>query len=157
MKLRKVLASLLVIGISATAWAAAGKLDFSGTWVFNPAKSKNVGMMASMQLTSTIKQTATAVVVSDIATLNGDEHARETHYDLNGKPVANLLPMGEKGETVTRWANGKLVTTWTNEGAVAGTKIVRTETRSLSSDGKVMTVETVRGDSAPVIMVFERQ
>jgi hypothetical protein len=49
------------------------------------------------------------------------------------------------------------VSTWTSQGAVAGTKVVRTETRSLSADGKTMTLQTVRGNNPPVIMVFDRK
>lgn len=42
--------------------------------------------------------------------------------------------------------------------AVAGgPKVMRTETRSLSPDGKIMTVESVRGSNAAVVMVFDRR
>jgi hypothetical protein len=40
---------------------------------------------------------------------------------------------------------------------VAGTKVSRTETRWLSADGKAMSVQTVRGENKPVIMVFDRK
>jgi len=50
------------------------------------------------------------------------------------------------------------VTIWTSESAVAGgPKVVRTETRSLSSDGKTMTVESVRGSNPALVMVFEKK
>jgi hypothetical protein len=66
--------------------------------------------------------------------------------------------MGGPAETVTKWQAGKLVTTWTSESAVAGgPKVVRTETRSLSADGKTMTVESVRGSSPALVMVFEKK
>jgi hypothetical protein len=32
-----------------------------------------------------------------------------------------------------------------------------TETRSLSPDGKTMTVESVRGESPAIVMIFEKQ
>jgi hypothetical protein len=50
------------------------------------------------------------------------------------------------------------VSTWTSESAVAGgPKVVRIETRSLSADGKTMTVESVRGSNPAVAMVFEKK
>jgi hypothetical protein len=52
---------------------------------------------------------------------------------------------------------GKLVATWTRDGAVAGTKSVMTETRSLSTDGKTMSVESARGANPPLVMVFDRR
>lgn len=137
--------------------SAAEKIDFSGTWVFTPSKSKNVGMMAALQLTSTIKQTATMLTITNVSKMNGQEDTREVRYDLTGKPAPNVAAMGDKSETVTKWVGGKLVTTWTSEGAIAGTKVVRTETRSLSPDGKTMTVETVRGSNPSVVMVFEKK
>jgi hypothetical protein len=48
--------------------------------------------------------------------------------------------------------------TWTAEGAVAvGPKTVRKETRTIFADGKTMTVESVRGADAPIVMVFEKK
>ncbi|HYL99932.1 MAG TPA: hypothetical protein VEZ90_13340 [Blastocatellia bacterium] len=49
--------------------------------------------------------------------------------------------MGKQSETVTKWSGNNLATTWKSEGAIAGTTVVRTETRSLSPDGKHMTLE----------------
>jgi hypothetical protein len=66
--------------------------------------------------------------------------------------------MAGPSETVTKWENGKLVSIWTSESAVAGgPKVVRTETRSLSSDGKTMTVESARGSNPVIVMVFEKK
>jgi hypothetical protein len=66
--------------------------------------------------------------------------------------------MGGPSETVTKWDGVKLVTTWTSESAVAGgPKVVRNETRSLSADGKTMTVESVRGSNPAILMVFEKK
>jgi hypothetical protein len=38
-----------------------------------------------------------------------------------------------------------------------GTTPTRTETRSLSPECKTMTIESVRGSSPPVVMVFDRR
>ena len=116
--------------------------DFSGSWQFSPEKSKNAGMMSQMMMMQSIKQSATALDVTLHTTFQGRDDDSKTHYDLTGKPATNESPMGGPAETVTKWQADKLVTTWTSESAVAGgPKVVRTETRSLSSDGKTMTVE----------------
>jgi hypothetical protein len=154
--MKLILSSALLIAIVA-AGLAAGKADFSGTWAFNPTKSKNVGPMSNMQLTSTVQQTGSALTVKDESKFMGQESTRDTRYDLSGKPMSNQNFMGENAETVTRWLGEKLVTTWKTEGAVAGTTVIRTETRSLSSDGKTMTLESVRGSNPAVVMVFDRQ
>ncbi len=153
------LLAVLVIGFPALAIPirASGATDFSGTWSLNASKSKNIGMMSSMQITLKIKQTASEIVVSEIAKFNGQEQTRELHYDLTGKTVANSGPMGDPNDTVTKWVGGTLQTTWTQDGAVAGTKVVRTESRSLSGDGKTMNDEYVRGDNPPMLLVFDKQ
>ena len=136
---------------------AANPPDFSGKWVFNPGKSKNIGMMSDMKMTETIKQSPASVDVTTEATFQGNNQQTTTHYDLTGKAAVNDSPMAGPSETVSKWKGEKLVTTWTSVGAVAGTKTVRTETWALSTDGKTMTVESVRGSNPPVVMVFDRK
>jgi hypothetical protein len=139
------------------AMAAQTPTNFSGTWVFNPSRGQNLGQMASMQDTATIVQTAENVTITERAQMQGQESTRDLHFDLTGKPVTNSGPMGDPNETVAKWAAGKLVVTWTAEGSVAGTKVVRTETRSLSADGKTMTVESIRGSNPPIVMVYDKR
>jgi len=137
---------------------AAGPANFSGSWQFNPEKSKNIGMMSQMKMDQTIDQSDTSLDVTTHANFQGKDDDSKTHYDLTGKPSTNESPMGGPAETVTKWQGGKLVTTWSSESAVAGgPKIVRTETRSLSTDGKTMTVESVRGSNPAMVMVFEKK
>ena len=139
MRCKQVLALLWVMVAAAF---AAQHSDFSGSWQFSPEKSKNAGMMSQMMMMQSIKQSATALDVTLHTTFQGRDDDSKTHYDLTGKPATNESPMGGPAETVTKWQADKLVTTWTSESAVAGgPKVVRTETRSLSSDGKTMTVE----------------
>jgi len=139
-------------------FAAAGNLpDLSGTWVFNPGKSKNIGMMASAEFISAITQTDKTLTVEDTTVFNGQKHTRETHYDLSGTTVSNEAPMGEKGSTTSKWDGNKLVTSWETEGAVAGTKVIRTETRYLSKDGKTMFLEWAREGKEQMVIVFDRK
>ena len=135
--------ALLVLAVAFAA-VAANPPDFSGTWVFNAGKSKNVGMMASAEYTSTITQTPKVLTVNDVTLFSGQKQAHETRYDLTGATVPNDSPMGEKSQTSSRWVGNKLVTTWESDGALAGTKVVRTETRYLSDDGKTLFFESGR-------------
>jgi len=149
----KTIGLLLVLATT----SLATDVNFSGTWVLNATRSKNLGMMAAMQLTETIKQDGKTLTVSDAGTMNGQTQTTETHYDLAGKALSNQDFMGQTNETVSKWNGGQLVTTWTTDGAIAGTKVVRTETRTLSADGKTMTVGSARGSTPPIVMVFDRK
>jgi hypothetical protein len=150
-------ALFLILVFFSSGTPAVAATDFSGTWIMNVSKSKNIGMMSSMQITLKITQTAKELVVSEVAKFNGQEQTRQLHYDLSGKAASNTGPMGDPNKTVTKWAGDALETTWTQDGAVAGTKVVRTETRTLSGDGKTMSDEYVRGSNPSMVLVFEKQ
>jgi hypothetical protein len=141
----------------ATVSAAVSTPNFTGTWVFNAAQSKNIGMMASAQITSTIKQTRMKLTVVDDTTMGDQKQSHETDYDLSGKRVANESPMGEHSQTSSKWSGNKLITTWETEGAVAGTKVIRIEKRYLSGDGKTMFLESARGNNPSMIIAFDRE
>jgi hypothetical protein len=152
-------AKLIVVALSLISLPllAAERVDFSGTWKFNPQKSRNVGMMAQMKMSLTIQQSDAALDITARSSYQGKDSESKTHFDLTGSPATNEAPMGGPSETVSKWEGDKLVTTWTGQSAVAGGTVVRTETRSLSPDGKVMTVESVRGSSPPLVMVYEKK
>jgi hypothetical protein len=161
-----VLAPGLVPGLRSAAGAVAGSgagptaaapADFSGRWVFSPAKSRNAGMMAALQMHVTIEQTADSLTVHEQSSFQGQPSTRDVHYDLAGRTTQNGSPMGDPSETVAHWERRRLVAAWTSAGAIAGSRVVRTETRELSDDGRTMTLETVRGTNAPVVMAFERE
>jgi hypothetical protein len=137
---------------------AATQPDFAGSWEFNPAKSTNIGMMMQVKMTDTIQQTDSALNETSHSIFQGNDREMKTHYDLTAKPANNDSPMEGPSETVSKWDGKRLVTTWTSQSAVAGgPKVVRTETRSLSPDGNTMTIESVRGSNAPVVMVFDKK
>jgi len=155
MKFKFLISALCLIPIAAF---AAKHTDFSGTWQLNSEKSKNIGMMAKMEMTQTIEQADTSLDVTTSTKFQGRDDDSKTHFDLTGKPVTNEAPMQGPSETVSQWSGANLVTTWTSQSAVAGgAKVVRTETLSLSPDGKTMTLESVRGSNSPVLMVFDRK
>jgi hypothetical protein len=150
--MHRVLSGLVLVTL-----AAQQAPNLSGTWVFNAVKSQNVGMMSAAHLVSIVTQTPTMLIVRDTSTLNGATETRETHYNLTGTPVDNDTPMGEHARTTTKWSANILVTTWETEGAVTGTKVIRTETRHLSADGATMYLESVRGSAPPLVMAFDRK
>ena len=154
MKLR-VLALICLVAVAAF---AAKRPDFAGSWEFNAAKGTNIGMMTQVKMSQAIQQTDSSLDVLSHSTFQGSDQDLKTHYDLTGKPVANESPMAGPSETTSKWDGDKLVTSWTSESAVAGgEKVVRIETRSLSADGKTMTMESVRGSTPPVVMVFDKK
>lgn len=155
MNCRLLIPAMCLIAMTAL---AAKHPDLSGAWQLNPEKSKNIGMMSQMTMTQTIQQTDTALDVTTHTNFQGRDDDNKTHFDLTGKPVTNEAPMQGQSETVSKWKGEKLVTTWTSESAVAGgAKVVRTETLSLSPDGKTMTLQSARGSNSPVLMVFDRK
>jgi hypothetical protein len=149
----------LAVALPQVAPAADAVPNFSGTWKLNAARGENLGMMSAMQQTLTIAQTATAMTVKEASDFQGQKSSREVKFDLTGATVKNEAAMGGTSDTVARWDAGKLVVTWSSPGSVAGTVNTRTETRSLSADGRTMSVVSVRsgGNAKPVTMVYEKQ
>ena len=153
--LRK-LSVLLALTLAGASIAQATP-DFSGTWELNAKKGENLGMVAAIQETLVIAQTAEQLTIDFTDVFQGKTTTRQVNYDLSGEAVANFAAMGDPSETVSKWADDTLVTTWASEGAVAGTEVIRTETRSLSADNNEMTVTTSRGDNPAMALVYERR
>jgi hypothetical protein len=149
---------MLFVGTLLSAAALAqSPPDFSGTWVLNTDKGENLGMVKAVDETIVIRQTPEKFTVDFSSTFMLKTTRRQVNYDLTGKSVPNESAMGDKADTVAKWDGAKLVATWTGEGAVAGTKVVRTETRTLSADGRTMTVTTVRPNKDPLVLVYEKK
>lgn len=80
-------ALVLVMGTTMASYSmtlvrAQATTNFAGSWVFNPARSQNIGMMASMEDTVTIAQTPTRLTVTDRARMQGQDSLRDTQFDL---------------------------------------------------------------------------
>jgi hypothetical protein len=138
------------------AYAASAPANFSGNWAFDPAQSKNVGMMAQGKIHTTVSQTKLKIVVDDNSEFNGQKDTQHTIYDLTGKPVTNTSMMAGQATTRSHWKRTRLITEWESSGAIAGTTVKRTETRYLSHDGKTMYVESARSGKDPMVIVFTR-
>lgn len=144
----------LMLSLSAL---AAGPTDFSGTWELNTDKGQNLGMVKAVDETDVVTQSADKLVIDFTSKFMLKTSKRQVSYDLSGKPVPNEGAMGDKAQTVAKWAGGKLVVTWTSEGAVAGSSTVKTETRWLSADGKEMSVETARANKPAMVLVYDKK
>ncbi len=136
---------------------AAGTTDFSGTWELNTDKGQNLGMVKAVDETIVVAQSAEKLVIDFTSKFMLKTTKRQVSYDLVGKPVPNEGAMGDKAQTVAKWADGKLVVTWTSEGAVAGSQTVKTETRWLSADGNEMSVETARANKPAMVLVYDKK
>lgn len=147
---------LIAIALAGPSWAQ-GVTDFSGTWVLNTKKGENLGMVAAIQETLLIAQSEDEMKIDFTDVFQGNTTTRQVTYSLTGDPVENFAAMGERSETISKWVEADLVTTWTSEGAIAGTTVVRTEIRKLTDDGQVMTVSTARGERPAMVLVYEKQ
>ena len=109
------------------------KTDFSGTWTLDTTKSDAPGGRGGRgpQGPVTIKQTATEIAIG------------QATYKLDGSESVNQM-QGRGGMTEAKskahWDGTKLVIETTRD--IGGNTVTSTETRSLSADGKEMTVET---------------
>ena len=124
--------------------AAQGKTDFSGSWKMNVEKSDPMGggggggggganMMATA--VTMITQSATQLVIE---TKFGDQ-SRSATYNLDGKESVNTGMRGGETKSTVKWDGASLVIE-----SVNATGQTSKEVRSLSADGKQMTVVTTR-------------
>jgi len=154
---------LTMVACVGAAWLPAGGAsaatypNFAGTWELAPARSSNLGMMSAVKLTLVIVQTSNVLGIKETSVFQGKATERGIVYDLTGRPVTVHAPIGGDSETVAHWQDDRLVVTWTTDGVLGGTKLVRTETRSLGADGRTMNVEMSMGEGPSVLMVFERR
>jgi hypothetical protein len=142
--MKKGIMTLLIFLTTVAAYAASAPANFSGTWTFTPAQSKNVGMMAHGTIQTVVTQSKFQLVTDDNSVFNGQKDAQHTVYDLTGKPVTITSIMAGRATTRSHWDGACLVTEWESAGAVAGTLAKRTEKRYLSADGNMMFVESIR-------------
>jgi hypothetical protein len=150
----KTMLTFLILSAASVVHATAAPVDFSGSWTFTPAQSKNVGMMAQGKIQTVIAQTKVQIAVDDNSVFNGQKDTQHTVYDLTGKPAANISMMAGRVTTSSHWEGKQLITEWESAGSIAGTVTKRTEKRYLSADGGTMFVESSRSGKDPILMVF---
>jgi hypothetical protein len=148
MKRVLVLSFVLALAITTLAFAQ-GKPDFSGTWTLDPAKSdlgqmRPAGKQAPMRtVTLVIKQTGDTLTIQRSMGKNQEVAS----YKLDGSESINKLPSGNEARTIMKWSGATLVAKTTakiNSPEGGGMDTEMTDVRSLSSDGKVMTLSVTR-------------
>lgn len=140
----------------AAAVPASSVTDFSGTWILDHARGDAAALMPGLRLTSRIRQDRTEVLFEERFDDRGTITVRRARYDLTGAAARNETARGP-ADAVARWEGARLVVTWTAPGAPADSADARIETRSLSADGRTMTVQSRRPGAEPVTLVFARQ
>jgi len=138
------------------------KPNFSGTWKINTEKSDPMGGgggggggMGGMMAPLTITQTATELVTEQTM---GDQVRKATYY-LDGRESTNPGMRGGEAKSKASWDGNSLVIETTS---MMGENQVTTKTvRSLSEDGKTMTVVTTRpnqsGEMTTRKTVYDKQ
>jgi len=118
---------------------ALDKPDFSGTWTLDMAKSDMVQersmTIAAARVTIAITQTPDVL----ITTRNLGKRPETAIEKLDGSESINKTPSGKDIRSTNRWEGPTLVTKSvmsTGQGTVESTLV-----RSLSADGKVMTID----------------
>jgi len=158
--------SALLFGLALTLAAGTATAqdhpDFSGSWKLNLIKSdatpgRGGQMGAPREVTITISQTAEMLTLEQ----SMGENTMKSMYYLDGRESTNA---GRRGETksTAKWDGKNLVIqgTSTFEGPNGAMTIKTKEVRTLSDDGKTMTVTTTsespRGTNTRK-MVFDKQ
>ena len=138
MKRAAVFIIFMTLAFSGSAFAL-GKPDFSGTWNLDMTKSDMVQersrAMAAAKVTIVIKQTPAVLTT----TRNVGKRPETATEKLDGSESMNKSPSGQDIRSTNRWEGSTLVTKSvmsTGQGTVESTFV-----RSLSADGKVMTID----------------
>ena len=134
--------ALLALAIAHFSFAS-GTPDFSGTWVLDNEKSDmgmpaGAGKLPMQTVTLVIKQTAATLSI-DRKTANQVETAV---LKLDGTESLNKAPNGKDVKSNSVWSGSTLVTKSTM--LIDETQVQMSDIRSLSADGKVMTVQITR-------------
>jgi hypothetical protein len=129
----------LVLSVSAL---AQGKPDFSGTWTLDTAKS-DMGQArsgtsgASMQKVTLIIQQTPSLFST---TRKVGERSETATEKLDGSESVNKSPSGHDIKSTSKWVGSTLVTNSTM--LTEAGKTESTFIRSLSADGRVLTIDT---------------
>ena len=149
--------TVLAIGGTAVAAAADAMDPVVGTWKLNLAKSKFSPGPAPKSQTRAYVATADGIemmytgVAADGSSVNG-----KSTYKYDGKDYPITGSADYDTLTLKRIDANTIESTQKNAGKTTGTTI-----RSVSSDGKVLTLKSkgknVKGESYDNVMVFDRQ
>jgi hypothetical protein len=117
------------------------KPNFSGTWKLNTEKSDAMGGGGGGGMTPgalVITQTATELTTEQTF---GDQVRKATYY-LDGRESTNPGGRGGEAKSKTRWEGNSLIIETTS--MMGENTVTSKAVRTLSEDGKTMTVVTTR-------------
>ena len=143
-----VCAALLVLVVSASAWAQDAKPNFTGKWNLDVAKSDFGQMPPPDSVVHVIEHKEPNLKVVTTTKSAQGEITNERSLTTDGKENVNKMRMGPEEQQVTstsKW-NGKSLATSFKLSA-QGTEFEISDSWTLSDDGKVLTVS--RGIKAP--------
>jgi hypothetical protein len=147
MSARILTTATLLATFAASPALAQAKADFSGAWKMNVEKSDPMGGGGGggggmRDGVTTITQTATELT---IVTKFG-ENSRTVTYKLDGSESVNPGMRGGETKSKAKWDGASLVIESVSNvtGPNGDMQVTSKEVRSLSADGKTMTVVTTR-------------
>jgi hypothetical protein len=140
--MKSVLLAAMVLALATWDVQAQARPDFSGTWVLDAAKSDQGAAGRGPAGPVVIKQTATEITVGAIT------------VKFDGTPAEFQGRGGATQKVTAKWDGNRLVSTIT--GDFLGQAYTTTQTRSLSADGKVMTVENRGAQGGITKQVFTK-
>jgi hypothetical protein len=142
-------AVLLVLLLSASAWAQDAKPNFTGKWNLDVAKSDFGPMPPPDSVVHVIEHNEPSVKIVTTQKSAQGETTNERLLTTDGKENVNKMRMGPDGEqqvtSTSKW-NGKALATSFKLSA-QGTEFDINDSWTLSDDGKVLTI--VRAIKAP--------
>ena len=146
------LATVLTLTLGAILVFAAGKPEFTGTWVMD--KNRIEGVPPGVEQTMTLTQSDDKLVLQNKISSDAGENVVNDTYLINGKEVEFTQKVNEqesKGKRTSKWladGSGFESTEQIERETGDGTKITQQVTRRwvMSADGKTFTVEmTING------------
>ena len=144
MRIRSVVASLVLVALAGTAAGAQAHPDFSGTWILDASKTVVDGQLgAPTSATYTIRVHGDSII-SDRVAETAETGTIKTHlvWGTDGKAWKNTIPVnGTDTEisSVLSWQGDKLVVKTTL--TVQEMAVDQLDQWSMSSDGKTMTMQ----------------
>lgn len=144
---------LVLMAVAVTVSAA----HIEGVWKLNPAKSKYTGMPGNKELTVTYTKQGTGWTydASGVSS-TGEPIKRSYTYVKDGEEVKVSGFPSWDGMVMKNAGTDKATTTYMRQG-----KPVGTATRTISADGKTMTIKSTvtlpDGKKATMLSVYEKQ
>lgn len=152
-KLRILLVIILGAVCIATlpAFSQTAKPNFSGRWELDKAKSDFDSGPAPNDILEQINQTANSVVITTTFVIPNGEIKKLERLKTDGTPTVTTI-RGHESTSMTHWQGASLVAVTREPNAH-----VLTETRSLSNDGKVMTIIVTSGSNRQKVVMLKKK